>query len=139
MKHYFYLLDIHLCNKRVVIFTKTVNITDSFAHDTPFHCKICRFHNLLADFVASCCCENNSQLFFFISQTSNNVTVWNCPYSELFWSVNSPNTGKYGPEYLWIRTLFTQCAPFVTTFLICTIHLRFQQVYVCMYVCNIYL
>ena len=22
----------------------------------------------------------------------------NCPYSELFWSLFSPNAGKYGPE-----------------------------------------
>ena len=28
-----------------------------------------------------------------------------CPYSKLF----SPNAGKYGPEQLRIRTLFTQC------------------------------
>ena len=32
-----------------------------------------------------------------------------CPYSEFFWSVFSPNMGKYGPEKLRIRTLFTQC------------------------------
>ena len=35
-----------------------------------------------------------------------------CPYSEFFWFVFSrisPNTGKYGPEKLLIRTLFTQC------------------------------
>ena len=42
-----------------------------------------------------------------------------CPYSEFFWSVFihirtdyrdvfSPNAGKYGPEKLRIRTLFTQ-------------------------------
>ena len=43
-----------------------------------------------------------------------------CPYSEFFWSVFSriwteygeisvfsPNAGKYGPEKLQIRTLFT--------------------------------
>ena len=33
----------------------------------------------------------------------------NCPYSELLWSFFSPNTGKYGPELLRIRTLFTHC------------------------------
>ena len=39
-----------------------------------------------------------------------------CPYSEFFWSVFSriwtefsPNVGKYGPEKLQIRALFTQC------------------------------
>ena len=32
-----------------------------------------------------------------------------CPYSEFFWSVFSPNAGKYGPEKLWTQTLFTQC------------------------------
>ena len=32
-----------------------------------------------------------------------------CPYSELFWSIFSPNAGKYGPGKLRIRTLFTQC------------------------------
>ena len=31
------------------------------------------------------------------------------PYSEFFWSVFSPNAGKYGPEKLRIRTLFTWC------------------------------
>ena len=31
-----------------------------------------------------------------------------CPYSEFFWSVFSPNAGKYGPEKLRIWTLFTQ-------------------------------
>ena len=49
-----------------------------------------------------------------------------CPYSDFFWSVFfriltdtnarylsifSPNTGKYGPEKLRIRTFFTQCCP----------------------------
>ena len=33
-----------------------------------------------------------------------------CPYSEFFWSVVSPNAGKYGPEKLRIWTLFTQCS-----------------------------
>ena len=28
-----------------------------------------------------------------------------CPYSEFFWSVFSPNVGKYGSEKLRIRTL----------------------------------
>ena len=32
-----------------------------------------------------------------------------CPYSEFFWSLFSPNVGKYGTEKLEIRTLFTQC------------------------------
>ena len=32
-----------------------------------------------------------------------------CPYSEFFWSKFSPNAGKYRPEKLRIRTLFTQC------------------------------
>ena len=32
-----------------------------------------------------------------------------CPYSEFFWSVFSPNTGKYRPEKFRIRTLFKQC------------------------------
>ena len=31
-----------------------------------------------------------------------------CPYSEFFWSAFSLNEGKYGPEKLRIRTLFTQ-------------------------------
>ena len=30
------------------------------------------------------------------------------PYSEFFWSVFSTNAGKYGPEKLRIRKLFTQ-------------------------------
>ena len=30
-------------------------------------------------------------------------------YFEFFWSVFSPNGGKYGPKTLWIRTLFRQC------------------------------
>ena len=30
-------------------------------------------------------------------------------YSEFFWSVFSLNARKYGPEILWIRTLFAQC------------------------------
>ena len=33
-----------------------------------------------------------------------------CPYLKFFWSVFSPNAGKYGPEKLRIRTLFTQCS-----------------------------
>ena len=42
------------------------------------------------------------------------VNVWfhplreKCPYSEFFWFVFTPNAGKYGPEKLRIRTLFTQ-------------------------------
>ena len=32
-----------------------------------------------------------------------------CSYSESFWSVFSPNAGKYGPEKFRIRTFFTQC------------------------------
>ena len=32
-----------------------------------------------------------------------------CPYLEFFWSVFSSNAGKYRPEKLRIRTLFTQC------------------------------
>ena len=32
-----------------------------------------------------------------------------CPYSEFFWSVFSPNAGKYGPEKLRKRPLFTSC------------------------------
>ena len=30
------------------------------------------------------------------------------PHSKFFWSVFNPNAGKYGPEELRIRTLFTQ-------------------------------
>ena len=30
------------------------------------------------------------------------------PYSEFFWSTFSPNTGKYEPEKLQIRKIFTQ-------------------------------
>ena len=30
------------------------------------------------------------------------------PYSEFFWSIFSPNTGKYEPEKLQIRKIFTQ-------------------------------
>ena len=48
-----------------------------------------------------------------LTKTSKVITVikaWRekCPYSEFFWSVFSPNEGKYGPEKLRIRTLFTQ-------------------------------
>ena len=32
----------------------------------------------------------------------------NCPYSEFFWSVFSPNAENLGPEKLQTRTLFTQ-------------------------------
>ena len=32
-----------------------------------------------------------------------------CPYSEFFWSVFSPNAGKYRPEKLRTQKLFTQC------------------------------
>ena len=32
-----------------------------------------------------------------------------CAYSEFFWSVFSPNAGKYVPEKLQIRTFFAQC------------------------------
>ena len=32
-----------------------------------------------------------------------------CQYSELFWSAFSRIQTEYGPEYLRIRTLFTQC------------------------------
>ena len=32
-----------------------------------------------------------------------------CSYSKFFWSVFSPNVGKYQPGKLRIRTLFTQC------------------------------
>ena len=32
-----------------------------------------------------------------------------CPYAELFWSVFSPNAGKYGPEQLQIGALFAPC------------------------------
>ena len=31
-----------------------------------------------------------------------------CPHSEFFWSVFSPNDGKYGPKKLKIQKLFTQ-------------------------------
>ena len=31
-----------------------------------------------------------------------------CPYSEFFWSVFSPNAGKYGTEKLRIRIVFKQ-------------------------------
>ena len=31
-----------------------------------------------------------------------------CPYSEIFWSVFSPNAGKYRPKRLRMRTLFMQ-------------------------------
>ena len=31
-----------------------------------------------------------------------------CPYLEFFWSVFSPNAGKYGSEKFRIQTLFTQ-------------------------------
>ena len=40
------------------------------------------------------------------------LTFWlreKCLYSGFFWSVFSPNAGRYGPEKLRIRTLFTQC------------------------------
>ena len=44
-----------------------------------------------------------------------------CPYSEFLWSVFShiqseylstfiPNAGKYGPEKLLIRAIFTECS-----------------------------
>ena len=36
-------------------------------------------------------------------------TAKKCRYSEFYWSVFSPNAGKYGPEKLRIWTLFTQC------------------------------
>ena len=43
------------------------------------------------------------------------ITKWlalreKCPYSEFFWSVFSPNAGKYGPEKLRIWALFMQCS-----------------------------
>ena len=31
-----------------------------------------------------------------------------CPYSDIFWSVSSPNTGKYGQGKLRKQTLFTE-------------------------------
>ena len=31
-----------------------------------------------------------------------------CPYSDFFWSVFSPNAGKYGPENRQIHTLLTK-------------------------------
>ena len=37
-----------------------------------------------------------------------------CPYSEFFWSVFSSNAGKYEPEKLRIRALFTQYQKFKT-------------------------
>ena len=48
-----------------------------------------------------------------LSKTSKVITVIKarremCPYSEFFWSVFSPNEGKYGPAKLRTRTLFTQ-------------------------------
>ena len=35
--------------------------------------------------------------------TNQPISLWhtlhkNCPYSELFWSIFSPNAGKWGPE-----------------------------------------
>ena len=46
-----------------------------------------------------------SQTFRYIqAQYSLHKT---CLYLEFFWSVFSPNAGKYGPERLCIRTFFT--------------------------------
>ena len=58
-------------------------------------------------------------------KVSSSLTREKCPYSEFFWpvfsriwteygeirsiSVFSPNAGKYRPEKLQIRALFTQC------------------------------
>ena len=39
---------------------------------------------------------------------SNYPLLENCPYSEFYWFVFSLNVGKYGPEKLRIRALFTQ-------------------------------
>ena len=38
-----------------------------------------------------------------------------CPYSKFFWSAFSPNAGKYGPEKLRMRQLFTKWYKLVQT------------------------
>ena len=57
------------------------------------------------------CYEN---LFFKnrVMGTSRVTMRENYPISEILWSVFSPNAGKYGPEKLRIRTLFTDMALF---------------------------
>ena len=70
--------------------------------------------------------EKNYNLRKFQALESLHILRKRCPYSELFWSVFSsirteygkidaphffafsPNAGKYGPEKLRRRTLFTQ-------------------------------
>ena len=48
------------------------------------------------------------KLNYQIIRVSTNPVREKCPYSEFFWPVFIPNTGKCGPEKLQIRTLFTQ-------------------------------
>ena len=75
--------------------------------------------NELRDIDSSLVLRNSNDILRAISQGKK------CPYLEFFWSVFSvfelntgdteylsvfsPNAGKYGPEKLRIRTLFTQC------------------------------
>ena len=59
-------------------------------------------------------CVLNTPLSIFTSKRylkSGSPLRAKCPYSEFFWSVVSPNAGKYGPEKLRIRTPLIQCSP----------------------------
>ena len=71
-----------------------------------------------------CMIFEEKYLSCYILVTEKYYVKSKCPYLELFWSifsliwteygeiylsVFSPNEGKYGPEELRIRTLFTQC------------------------------
>ena len=54
-----------------------------------------------------------SGIFYVVYQCTKSACTrsfsdWMQRYTE-YLSVVSPNTGKYGPQKLWIWTLFTQC------------------------------
>ena len=52
---------------------------------------------------------NHDKLKFVLGNYPTSALRKKCPYSELFWSVFSPNAGKCRPEQLRILILFTQC------------------------------
>ena len=68
----------------------------------PFGCKISYFSFESTCFLLYMLCS----LWWIFSD------IYHCVKSSLYLSIFNPNLGKYGPEKLWIRTLFTQCTRF---------------------------
>ena len=53
-------------------------------------------------------CSHDHTSFTFLVSIAVQPLRKRCQYLEFFWSIFSPNAGKYAPEKLRIRTLFTQ-------------------------------